>query len=538
MSIIYALGGIFLTASAIPVFSIPTKLFVWIGLFLIALGSGGIKPCVSAFGGDQFQLPEQMTAFAVYFQLFYAAINAGALLATVVTPILREEVACFGEDDCYSLAFGVPAVVTIASFAIFVSGHPFYVMNEPTGRFIKTIQCISHGLWQRIKVGDTDPKEHWMDHAVPRYGSSLVKEVKIFLRILILFIPMPMFWALYEQQASRWVFQATRTDPRVGGLRIKPDQLQLLNPLLIIVFLPLFKYIIYPLMNICDIRRPLQKMGIGALLIMCSFIVAGLIEDEQFETKLGPIQPGPKESSIILFNGYPCDFSYQLNDDVEISIRKFSKYSITLDENAILLFEWIPTRPTEHCEVIMFSVKDTVEGQINTYLVRPSYGRGDEAKTIMQRFDMEFHRPKGLIPDVSIVLADSAIESIRLEKDHHMVNFTFHATNIAVNQELPRSGRYKVYINNETLLGEWTFDFAQNSLLIIGYDHKNNAVRRFTHLSPEHFLIILKLLLSVNETNRVGKAIHHEHPHHDPAVRPGNGWRDYVLHYRARVLLF
>lgn len=86
-----------------------------IGLFLIAVGTGGIKPCVSAFGGDQFRLPEQAKQLAVFFSLFYMAINAGSLLSTLVTPILREDVHCFGEDSCFSLAFGVPGALMVAS---------------------------------------------------------------------------------------------------------------------------------------------------------------------------------------------------------------------------------------------------------------------------------------------------------------------------------------------------------------------------------------------------------------------------------------
>ena len=51
--------------------------FSLIGLFLIAVGTGGIKPCVSAFGGDQFKLPEQERQLQTFFSVFYFAINAG-----------------------------------------------------------------------------------------------------------------------------------------------------------------------------------------------------------------------------------------------------------------------------------------------------------------------------------------------------------------------------------------------------------------------------------------------------------------------------
>lgn len=88
-----------------------------LALLLIAFGTGGIKPCVSAFGGDQFKLPEQEKYLGYFFSLFYFAINAGSLISTFLTPILRADVHCFGDNDCYSLAFGVPGILMIISIS-------------------------------------------------------------------------------------------------------------------------------------------------------------------------------------------------------------------------------------------------------------------------------------------------------------------------------------------------------------------------------------------------------------------------------------
>ena len=61
-----------------------------IGLFLIGVGTGGIKPCVSAFGGDQFS-SEQEEELSQFFSVFYFVINSGSLLSTLITPLLRSE---------------------------------------------------------------------------------------------------------------------------------------------------------------------------------------------------------------------------------------------------------------------------------------------------------------------------------------------------------------------------------------------------------------------------------------------------------------
>lgn len=123
LSIVYAIGSIIVAIGAIPIFSMLQKASLYTGLLLIGFGSGGIKPCVAAFGGDQFVMPEQIVQMTKFFSIFYFAINAGSLLSTTIIPNLKTKVHCFGEDDCYPLAFGVPAILMIVSigkiFSIF-----------------------------------------------------------------------------------------------------------------------------------------------------------------------------------------------------------------------------------------------------------------------------------------------------------------------------------------------------------------------------------------------------------------------------------
>ena len=89
--------------------------FSLLGLFIIGVGTGGIKPCVSAFGGEQFVRPQQDKQLEQFFSYFYISINAGSLLSTLLTPILREDVQCFGQNSCFPLAFGVPAVLMVVA---------------------------------------------------------------------------------------------------------------------------------------------------------------------------------------------------------------------------------------------------------------------------------------------------------------------------------------------------------------------------------------------------------------------------------------
>ena len=283
----------------------------FIGLALIAIGTGGIKPCVSAFGGDQFQLPEQERQLQTFFSVFYFSINAGSFISTIVTPILREDVHCFGDNTCYSLAFGVPAALMAIALVIIMLGKPLYKMNPPEGNIMfNVIGCISYGIVRTIK-GDKG-KEHWMDVSKVKYGSELVEDVKCLLRVLVIFLPVPVWWALFDQTGSRWTFQATRMVGDLGAAgTMKPDQMQVINPILILILLPVFDKIISPPCAKCNLfKKPLQRMVFGGVLCSASFVIAGVLELELQKT----YEKVPSEgfSNIHLMNNLPCPVSVKM----------------------------------------------------------------------------------------------------------------------------------------------------------------------------------------------------------------------------------
>lgn len=143
LSIVYATGSSVLAVGAVEAWEFPTIAMTIIGLVLIAIGSGGIKPCVAAFGGEQFKLPEQAVSVSKYFSMFYFAINLGSFLSTIVTPLLREDVACFGMNDCFPAGFGLPAVLMICSVVIFVFGKFLYkIVPNPGNMLTKVCKCI------------------------------------------------------------------------------------------------------------------------------------------------------------------------------------------------------------------------------------------------------------------------------------------------------------------------------------------------------------------------------------------------------------
>lgn len=121
------------------------RALTFIGLIIVAVGSGGVRPNLNAFGGTQYKLPEQANDLKSFFSVQFFLMKCGSLLAYFVAPTLRGDVKCFGKDDCYPLAFGVLAVAIFVSFIIFISGTRLYVRTPPpTGgsMLVKLFACI------------------------------------------------------------------------------------------------------------------------------------------------------------------------------------------------------------------------------------------------------------------------------------------------------------------------------------------------------------------------------------------------------------
>uniref|UniRef100_A0A8C2CYD7 Solute carrier family 15 member 1 n=1 Tax=Cyprinus carpio TaxID=7962 RepID=A0A8C2CYD7_CYPCA len=290
LSIVYTIGQVIMAISAIHDITDTNRdgtpdnmtfhtAMSMLGLILIALGTGGIKPCVAAFGGDQFE-EHQEKQRSTFFSIFYLSINAGSLLSTLITPILRaQECGIYSKQSCFPLAFGVPAALMVVSFgkskcmiAVF-SLLQFAIRNR-----------FNHRSKQHPK------REHWMDWAEEKYDvcyilhsvflpKLLIAQVKMVLKVLFLYIPLPMFWALFDQQGSRWTLQATTMDGNFGAFIIQPDQMQIVNPILIVIMVPILDSAVYPLIKKCGLNfTPLRRMTVGMLLAALAFVAAALLQ--------------------------------------------------------------------------------------------------------------------------------------------------------------------------------------------------------------------------------------------------------------------
>ncbi|XP_078385966.1 solute carrier family 15 member 2-like isoform X1 [Cetorhinus maximus] len=335
LSVVYLAGSIVLSVTAIPGLMGRSGLGAYLGLFLVSLGSGGIRSNVSPFGADQIGGKEEK-GYRMYFSFFYFFMNLAAFIAGITIPILREDVQCF-DSDCYALAFGVPAVTMLFALVIFALGTSTYKIYPPTGNlfcqvlFATWSAIINKVKWYMSKKKD-GAKEHWLDWADQKYEQEIINDAKRLYSVLALYPLLPMYWALYEQQGSRWTLQAQEMDRNVGSIRLKPDQLQSLNVLFVLLLLPLFEGFIYPQFEKRKLLiQPVTRMSVGMLGAAVAFCITGLLQVQIQRWQVMPHPDGMTELKI--FNGATCQVNIDfLDHHIVMDSQTFStSYLVPVD---------------------------------------------------------------------------------------------------------------------------------------------------------------------------------------------------------------
>ncbi|MGH8549947.1 MAG: MFS transporter, partial [Methylococcales bacterium] len=232
LSLVYCVGHLALAVD-------DTRVGLMIGQGLIALGAGGIKPCVSAHVGDQFGETNQHLLTPV-FGWFYFAINLGAFASMLITPLLLSR---FGAP----VAFAVPGILMLCATLVFRAGRYKFVHIAPGGINFVRETLSGTGL---ASVG----------------------------RLSVIYLFVAMFWALFDQTGSSWVLQAQKMDREIFGFEILPSQIQAANPLLILLLIPLFNAYLYPALGHRIKLTALRKIAIGMFVTATAFALTTWIQ--------------------------------------------------------------------------------------------------------------------------------------------------------------------------------------------------------------------------------------------------------------------
>ncbi|XP_008787880.1 protein NRT1/ PTR FAMILY 8.3-like [Phoenix dactylifera] len=330
-STIYFLGMGTLTLSAsVPAFKPPSCVgpvcpgasaaqyaVFFLGLYLIALGTGGIKPCVSSFGADQFDDtdPKERVKKASFFNWFYFSINIGALISSSFL--------VWVQDNCgWGLGFGIPTLFMGLAIISFFSGTSLYRFQRPGGSPI-TRMCqvvvaslrkwkvevphdssllyeltakasaiegsrkLEHSnelifLDKAATVSEFDEKTESFFNPWRLCTVTQVEELKILVRMFPIWATTIVFSAVYAQISTMFVEQGMVLDTTIGSFTIPPASLSTFDVISVIIWVPVYDRIFVPIARRFTGKdkgfSELQRMGIGLLISILAMAAAALLE--------------------------------------------------------------------------------------------------------------------------------------------------------------------------------------------------------------------------------------------------------------------
>ncbi|XP_055311401.1 peptide transporter family 1-like isoform X2 [Sitodiplosis mosellana] len=258
---LYATGWIAMSILTFPLSlasatSIP---LIITALIVIAIGNGSIRACVTSLGGAQFVLPRQSRDLDRYFSHYYFVYTLGILLSKIIPPEIEKRTHCFGKTECYSAVFGSLGVVFLAAWLV----------------FLLVFGCIYAGVKHKLK----NVRHHtWIDGTKDQYTTRFIEDVCTVLKVLKLFIPLPMYWALYAQIDSTWTFQSSQMNTTVFGYPIASDEAKAAAPFLLLILIPIWEKL-NPLIRAINIEiSPLKSMAMGGLSAALSFFCAAILQ--------------------------------------------------------------------------------------------------------------------------------------------------------------------------------------------------------------------------------------------------------------------
>uniref|UniRef100_A0A2N9HSD3 Major facilitator superfamily (MFS) profile domain-containing protein n=1 Tax=Fagus sylvatica TaxID=28930 RepID=A0A2N9HSD3_FAGSY len=247
----------------------------FIGLYLVALGTGGIKPCIWPFGADQYDDTDRMEKGkkGSFFNWFYFSNNIGALISSSLVVLVQEDIG-------WGLGYGIPTLVLGIGIAIFFLGTPFYRLHRPGGSPLTRICQVfvasfhkwnlevpedSSILYETQDMSSTIKGSRKLEHSeelkcldkaavvsdaeIKRVDFSnpwrlctvtQVEELKILVRMFPIWASGIIFSAVYAQMSSLFVEQGKMMDRSVGSFSIPAASLSSFNIISVIIWVPIY----------------------------------------------------------------------------------------------------------------------------------------------------------------------------------------------------------------------------------------------------------------------------------------------------------
>ncbi|XP_006356504.1 protein NRT1/ PTR FAMILY 5.10-like [Solanum tuberosum] len=326
-SVLYILGLGFLTLSTVlpsshsdcqdtatcspPKFQI---IFFFFSLYLVAFGQGGHKPCVQAFGADQFdaQDPEESKAKSSFFNWWYFGMCGGLFMTLCILNYVQDNLS-------WGLGFGIPCIVMGLALVVFLLGSFTYRFRQssdeknPFNR-IGNVFINAARNWQTTTSAISVEQE--VQGILPHEGSeqfkflnkallapngskengkicsiSEVEEAKAILRLIPIWTTCLVYAIVFSQSSTLFTKQGATMDRSLGSnFEVPAASLQSFISLSVVIFIPIYDRILVPVARAITGKPSgitmLQRIGTGIFLSILSMVVAAIIEKKRLQTAL------------------------------------------------------------------------------------------------------------------------------------------------------------------------------------------------------------------------------------------------------------
>ncbi|KAJ4747759.1 Protein NRT1/ PTR FAMILY 5.10 [Rhynchospora pubera] len=266
------------TACSVPVFQL---IFFYFSLYLVAIAQSGHKPCVQAFGADQFDqnAPDELAERSSFFNWWYFGMCGGNIFTISILNYVQDNVG-------WGLGFGIPCMVMSIALIIFLAGtrtYRFYPIQKesPFTEVSKFIVALVRGHEKNNIIKQVNEAES--------SGLNYTKEAKELLKLFPIWATCLVYALVFAQWSTFFIKQAATLDRRIGPtFQVPPAALASFINVSVVIFLPIYDKVIVPLVRKIT-KTPsgitmLQRIGIGMMVSLLSMVIAALVEMKRLKT--------------------------------------------------------------------------------------------------------------------------------------------------------------------------------------------------------------------------------------------------------------
>ncbi|XP_068634586.1 protein NRT1/ PTR FAMILY 8.3-like [Aristolochia californica] len=322
-ALVYLLGTVIVTLSAFlsflkspscdgnscPAATEAQKLVFFSGLYLVAIGSGGVKSSLLPLGGDQFddEDPVEKVKKSYFFNWFYLSINIGAVIASTLVVWIQDNVS-------WAVGFGISTLFMCFAVGRFISGRALYRVQKPSGSPLnRVLQVLIASVRKRKMKVPTDScsfyelheanssrkllhtdEFRFLDKAATLSETELqngnhhnpwilcpvtqVEELKILIRLLPIWFTSVVYSVSYAQMFTTFIEQGIAMETKVGSFSVPPASLFAFEVICVMLWVIIYDTVIRKLVASENGVSELVRMGIGHLLMILTMSLAALVE--------------------------------------------------------------------------------------------------------------------------------------------------------------------------------------------------------------------------------------------------------------------